>query len=305
MKLGFITSILDDWTFEEVVDFAAEQGFACLEVACWPNEEAERRYAGVCHIDADRVIAEETYRKHILEYVEKKKIELSALAYYPNILDGNEEKRKGNITHLKKVIDAASCLGVSVVTTFVGRNQTKTVEENFEEFDAVWPELIRFAEKRKIKIAIENCPMLFGREQWPGGQNLMTTPVIWRELFKRIESDSFGLNFDPSHFVWQKLDYIKPVSEFKEKLFHIHFKDIKLLRDKLEEYGTMAYPLDYMSPKIPGLGDVDWGKYVSALTDAGYDGYACIEIEDRAFEGSREKVKKSLILSKRYLEQFV
>ena len=156
-----------------------------------------------------------------------------------------------------------------------------------------------------VKIAIENCPMLFGEEQWPGGQNLMTTPPIWREVFKILDSDNLGINYDPSHFIWQMIDYIRPLYEFKDKIFHVHYKDIKIYRDKLESCGIMAYPLEYMSPKIPGLGDVDWGKYVSALTDIGYDGCTCIEIEDKAFEDSKEKVEKSLILSKRYLEKYV
>ena len=147
--------------------------------------------------------------------------------------------------------------------------------------------------------------MLFGRDQWPGGQNLMTTPAIWRKVFEILPSPNLGINYDPSHFVWQMIDYIRPLYEFKDKIFHVHYKDIKLYPDKLREVGIMAYPLDFMSPKLPGLGDVDWGKYVSALTDIGYDGYTCIEVEDRAFEGSREKVLDSLRLSKRYMEQFV
>ena len=185
-----------------------------------------------------------------------------------------------------------------MVTTFIGRDQTKSVEENFELFDRIWPEIIRFAEENQVRIGIENCPMLFGREQWPGGQNLACTPEIWQEMFRRIPSPYFGLNYDPSHFVWQMMDYISPIYEFKDRIFHVHFKDIKLYPERLKQTGILAYPLQYMQPKLPGLGDVDWGRYVSALTDIGYDGYACIEVEDRAFEGSREKVENSLVLSK-------
>lgn len=115
----------------------------------------------------------------------------------------------------------------------------------------------------------------------------------------------FRALYDPSHFVWQMMDYISPIYEFKDRIFHVHFKDIKLYPERLKQTGILAYPLQYMQPKLPGLGDVDWGRYVSALTDIGYDGYACIEVEDRAFEGSREKVENSLVLSKRYLDQFV
>ena len=147
--------------------------------------------------------------------------------------------------------------------------------------------------------------MLFGRDQWPGGQNIMTTPANWRRVFDILGSDNLGINYDPSHFVWQMIDYIKPIYEFKDKIFHVHYKDIKLYPDKLNEVGIMAYPLDFMSPKLPGLGDVDWGKFVSALTDIHYDGFTCLEVEDKAFEGSEEDVLNSLRLSKRYLDQFV
>lgn len=304
MKIGFVTSILEAYEYEEMIDTASALGFSCVEVACWPAGGAERRYAGVSHIDVGRVIEDASYREHILSYAKERKIEISALAYYPNTMDGDLEKRKENICHLKKVIRASALLGVYMTTTFIGRDQHKTIEENLALFDEVWPDIIRYAEENRVKIGIENCPMLFGADQWPGGQNLMTTPVIFRELFGRIESDHFGLNYDPSHFVWQGMDYIRPVYEFKDKIFHIHFKDIKIRKDKLAECGVMAYPLDFMQPKIPGLGDIDWGAFVSALTDTGYDGYACIEVEDRAFEDSREKVRKSLSQSKRYLEQF-
>ncbi|MDD3334178.1 MAG: sugar phosphate isomerase/epimerase [Eubacteriales bacterium] len=303
MKLGFVSAILDGWSFEEMIDTASEMGFGCVEVACWPQGKAERRYAGVSHINVDDLSDEKI--RYIQEYCAKRNVEISSLAFYPNTLDGDLEKRAFNVEHLKKVILASHKLGVNMVTTFIGRDQNKTVADNLQIVSQVWPSIVKLAEEQGVKIAIENCPMLFGADQWPGGQNLMTTPAIWRKVFKLLPSDNLGINYDPSHFVWQMIDYIKPLYEFKDKIFHVHYKDIKLYVDKLNECGTMAYPLDYMSPKLPGLGDVDWGRYVSALTDIGYDGCTCIEVEDRAFEGSKEKVLQSLRLSKRYMEQFV
>ena len=303
MKLGFVSAILDGWTFEEMIDTAANMGFSCVEVACWPVGKAERRYAGVSHINVDELTDEKA--AHILDYCQKRGVTISSLAFYPNTMDGNLEKRAAAVEHLKKVICASAKLGVNMVTTFIGRDQTKSVEENLELVREVWPPIIALAEEKGVKIAIENCPMLFGRDQWPGGQNLMTTPAIWRKVFEILPSDNLGINYDPSHFVWQMIDYIRPIYEFRDKIFHVHYKDIKLYPDKLNDVGIMAYPLDFMSPKLPGLGDVDWGKYVSALTDIGYDGCTCIEVEDRAFEGSREKILDSLRLSKRYMEQFV
>ena len=305
MKLGFVSAILDTWNYEEMMDFASEHGFECVEVACWPKGKAERRYAGVSHIDAERILLDDSYAEHIRTYSQEKGVEISSLAFYPNTMDGNPDKREAAVEHLKNVIQASAKLGINMVTTFIGRDQTKTVEENLEMVKEVWPPIITLAEECNVKVAIENCPMLFGADQWPGGQNLMTTPAIWRKVFNILPSENLGINYDPSHFVWQMIDYIKPIYDFKEKIFHVHYKDIKLYPDRLQECGIMAYPLDFMSPKLPGLGDVDWGKYVSALTDIGYDGNTCIEIEDKAFEGTKEKVEDSLILSQRYLKQFV
>lgn len=303
MKLGIVSAIYDGFTFEEAIDNAAANGCECIEVACWPQGKAERRYAGVSHIDVENTSPE--YIAYIKDYTAKKGVAISSLAFYPNTMDGNLEKRTANIEHLKKVIHMSALLGVNMVTTFIGRDQTKTVEENLELFKEIWPPIIKLAEEKGVKIAIENCPMLFGADQWPGGQNLFTTPALWRKMFELLPSDNFGINYDPSHFIWQQIDYIKPLYEFKDKIFHVHFKDIKLYRDKLDDVGIMGYPLDYMSPKLPGLGDVDWGKYVSALTDIGFDGYACIEVEDKAFEGSKERILDSVALSCRYMRQFV
>ena len=237
--------------------------------------------------------------------VASKGLEISSLAFYPNVLDPNTEKANAAIEHLKAVIRASGKLGVGMVTTFIGKDQYKTFEENVELFKAVWPGLIALAEECGVKVAIENCPMLFGADQWPGGQNLMCTPKIFRELFSIIPSPNFGLNFDPSHYVWQGLDYLKTVYDFADRIFHIHFKDIKLYPEKLKECGVLAYPLDYMSPKIPGLGDVNWGAFVSALNDIRFNGCAVIEVEDKAFEGSREDILNSIRLSKRYLDNYL
>lgn len=270
MKLGFVSAILDRSSFEEMIDTASELGFTCVEAACWPQGKAERRYAGVCHINTDRILAEEDYVQYIQEYCKKKQVEISSLAYYPNTLDGDTDKRNMAVEHLKKLILASHRLGIDMVTTFIGRDQNKTVEANLELVKEIWPPIMDLARENGVRVAIENCPMLFGADQWPGGQNLMTTPAIWDKVFEILPYENLGINYDPSHFVWQMIDYIKPIYKYKDKIFHVHYKDIKVYREKLDQVGITAYPLDYMSPKLPGLGDVDWGKYVSALTDIGY-----------------------------------
>ena len=304
MKFGVLTAIFDGMEFYDVVDFAAEHDLECLEVACWPaSGGAKRRYAGVCHIDAEALTPEKA--EEIKAYTAEKGVKISSLGYYPNTMDPDLEKRETYVNHIHALIDASAMLGVNMVTTFLGRDPKKDVEENLELVKEVWPPIIRHAEEKGVRIGIENCPMWFTKDEWPGGQNLMTTPANWRKVFAILDSPNFGINYDPSHFIWQQIDYIKPIYEFKDKIFHVHYKDIKLYRDKLADVGVMAYPLEYMSPKLPGLGDVDWGKYVSALNDIRYDGDSVIEVEDKAFEGSLEDAKKAVLLSARYLRNFI
>ncbi len=303
IKFGLLTAICEGMTFEEVVDFAAENNLECLEVACWPQGGAARRYAGVSHIDVANLTQEKA--DGIKKLCADKGVEISSLAYYPNPLDPDEEKRNSYTAHLYKLMDASAMLDVNMITTFIGRDPSKNVEENLELVKEIWTPLMRYAEEKGVKVAIENCPMLFTNDEWPGGQNIMTSPANWRKVFEVLDSLNLGINYDPSHFVWQQIDYIKPLYEFKDKIFHVHYKDIKIYQDKLADVGIMATPLQYMSPKLPGLGDVDWGKYVSALTDIGYDGYSVIEVEDKAFEKSLDDAKKAILLSAKYLRNFI
>lgn len=303
MELGIVSAIFAQNNYEEMIDIVAETGLECVEVACWPKGKAERRYAGVTHIDVANL--DDRKAKELLAYAFDRGISLSSLAYYPNPLDEDLERRQVAIDHLYHLIDAANLMDINMVTTFIGRMQSKSLSENLDEMEKVWKPILAYAEEKKVKVAIENCPMLFTEDEWPGGQNLMTTPAIWREVFSRLNSDYIGINYDPSHFIWQQIDYIDPLYEFKDKIFHVHYKDIKLYPNKLNDVGIMATPLQYMSPKLPGLGDVDWGKYVSALTDINYEGYTCIEIEDKAFEKDDEAVLNSVKLSYKYLKNFV
>jgi sugar phosphate isomerase/epimerase len=303
MKLGFVSAILPELSFEELVDYAASCGYKCIEVCCWPVGKAERRYAGVTHIDVDAL--DEHQVVSINNYLTNKGIEISALGYYPNPLDPDEERSNFYISHIKKVIDASAMLGINKINTFIGRDKNKSVDENFVTFKKVWKSLIRYAESKKVKVGIENCPMIFTNDEWPGGNNLATTPAIWRRMFSEIKSDYFGLNFDPSHLLWMQMDYLKPLYEFRDKLFHIHLKDARVYRDKLNDVGIMATPLEFHTPKLPGLGDIDWGKFISSLNDIRYKGPVCVEVEDKTFEGSIEDRKYSLVLCKRYLDKYL
>ena len=303
IKLGFVSAILADQTFEKVISFAGRTGYSCVEIMCWPVGKAERRYAGITHIDVANLSKKRI--KEIHDLLEQKGVSISGLGYYPNPLEADKKNAGRYITHIKKVIDAAGKLELKNVNTFIGRDHGGSVEDNFKRFKKVWPPIVKHAEKRGVKIGIENCPMFFTNDEWPGGKNLASSPAIWRRMFKEIPSANFGLNYDPSHLVWQFMDYIKPIYEFKNRIFHVHIKDAKVLHEKLNDVGILATPLSFHRPKLPGLGDVDWGKFFSALTDVGYNGAACVEVEDRSYEGSLQVRKKSLVQSREYLKQFL
>jgi sugar phosphate isomerase/epimerase len=202
-------------------------------------------------------------------------------------------------------MDVSAEMGVGMVTTFIGKDKTKTVEENLDLYEQIWTPLLRHAEKKKVRVGIENCPMYYTRNEFPGGNNLASTPYVWKEMFRRIPSDCLGLNYDPSHPYLLMADYIQPLYDFKEKIFHIHFKDIRIFRDKLDEYGAFSYPALWHAPKLPGLGGVDFAAFCSALNDIRYDGFACIEVEDRAYEAGVEDVKRGIEQSHRYMSQFM
>ncbi len=303
MQLGFVSAILADQSLEQVAKFARISGFDCVEVMCWPVSKAERRYAGVTHVNVTDFTPSQA--DDVLATMEKARVAISGLGYYPNPLSPNREESETAIAHLRKVIAAAPLLKLTRVNTFIGRDWTKSVDDNWPRFLAVWKPLIQFAADHGVKIGIEHCPMLFSKDEWPGGKNLAHSPKLWRRMFADIPGDSFGLNYDPSHMVWQMMDYLAPLREFREKLFHVHAKDVRLDVERLNDVGILAHPLEYHTPKLPGFGEVNWGKFFSVLTDVGYTGPVCVEVEDRAYEGSLEARQASLVQSCTYLRNFV
>lgn len=303
MKLGLLSAIFPDYTFEEVIDTASSLNLKSVELACWPTGDDKRRYAGVTHLNPDTLTPQRV--DEVKAYCKLKNVEISSLGYYSNPLSSDQSISDLSISHIYKLIDASSVLGINMVTTFIGRDQHLPLDQNLQKFQTVWTPIIQYAESKKVKIAIENCPMYFSNDEWPGGKNLAYSPKIFRAIFSMIKSDYFGLNFDPSHFVWQQMDYLKVLTEFKDKLFHIHLKDTKVLIDKLNDVGILATPLEYMTPKIPGLGDIDWKAFMETLKSTGYDGHCVLEIEDRDYEGSVESVLESIELSIKHVQPHI
>jgi sugar phosphate isomerase/epimerase len=304
MRLGLLTAAFPTLSLDEIADWAAANGFGALEVACWPaGEGAARRYAGVCHIDVDTL--DDDGAKRIVDGLAERGLVISALAYYPNPLDPDEAAARAAAEHLRKVVVAAERLGVEVVGTFVGRDRHRGVEENLERFGAVFPELVRFASEHGRKIAIENCPMIFSADEWPGGNNLAFAPAVWRSMFEIVPDANFGLNFDPSHLVWQFIDCPRAIREFGERIFHVHAKDVEVRTDGLYDWGVMSAGVGWQVPRLCGLGDVDWSDFFGALYSVGYDRVVSVEHEDRGFEGSVEAVQRGFAIARDNLAPYI
>ncbi|MFM8188635.1 MAG: sugar phosphate isomerase/epimerase family protein [Pirellula sp.] len=303
MQLGFVSAIVPELNLQQVIELASSIGYQTVELMCWPPSKADRRYAGVTHINVLEL--DESKVSSIRKMLESHRVSISGLGYYPNCLSSNQEEAERCCEHLKHVIAAAPKLGVCQVNTFIGRDHTKSVQDNWPRMLKTWRPIVDLAEKHSVRIGIENCPMIFTQDEWPGGKNIASSPAIWRKLFADLESPNLGLNYDPSHMVFQHMDYLKPIRDFIDRIFHVHAKDVRVDQHLLDQHGIFAHPNLYHFPKLPGLGDVKWGSFFSVLSDAGYQGPVCVEVEDRAYEGSLEDRKASLIQSHRYLSQFL
>jgi sugar phosphate isomerase/epimerase len=301
VKLGLMTAAFGRHTLEQVAAWSAGNGYEMLEVACWPAAGGDRRrYSGVSHIDVDRLDA-----GRVRDLLDRHGLQISSLAYYPNNLHPDPAQRREANTHLKKVVDAAAKLGVETIGTFAGRDKTKNVPDNFREFRRVWPRLVAYAESRGVRIAIENCPMIFSWDEWPGGTNLASTPAAWDEMFSIVPSESFGLNLDPSHLVWLMIDYERAARDYASRLFHVHAKDMEIDRDGLYRNGTLSLGMGWQIPRLPGLGQVDWGRFIGTLYRVGYDGVVSVEHEDRSFEQTQELVERGFLIARDVLRAYL
>ncbi len=302
MKLGFVSAILAELPLEQVLAFAADAGLSCVELMCWPVGRAERKYAGVSHVDVAGLT--QAQADDILAACARHGVTISGLGYYPNMLDPDPLVAEPAVAHFRKVVEAAPLLGVRTVNGFVGRDWRSTVDDNWPRFLATWKPIVLLAEDRGVRIGIENCPMLFTRDEWPGGKNLFTTPAVWRRAFADLDSPAIGLNYDPSHLVLQDMDPLAPLAEFRDRLFHVHAKDVKIDRHALDDVGRFDFPLRWHQPRIPGYGEIDWARFMGELQRVGYDGPVCIEVEDETFGRSLEGRQRAVRVARSTLAPF-
>jgi sugar phosphate isomerase/epimerase len=272
LRLGLLTAAFGDRPLEDVAAWASAAGFDALEMYCPPGREPSLPDG----------------------------IDVSALAYYPNNLDPDTRAREEAHDHLRRLVDAAQRLGVRLVCTFAGADPARPLEENLDEFRRVWPPLLGYAEERGVRIAIENCPMVFDRSRWPGGTNLAYCPAAWDAMFEAVPSPALGLNLDPSHLHWLGVDVERAVRDYGARILHVHAKDTEIRRDELHRRSVLSLGVGWQAGRIPGRGEIDWAGFVGALRDAGYDGVLSVEHEDHdvgieaGFELARDHLRPLL-----------
>jgi sugar phosphate isomerase/epimerase len=303
MKLGLLTAPFPETPLSDVADWTAAAGFTTIEIAAWPaSVGVARRYAGTSHIDVEDI--SDARASEVVDDMSQRGLEISGLGYYPNPLHPDHEHRQVVVDHLKKVIVAAGKLKVPVVNTFIGADRSLTQDENWEEATRVWPEIISAADANGVKIAIENCPMIFSKDEWPSGHNIAYNPKIWRRMFEEF-GETIGLNFDPSHLVWLMIDIESAIEEFGSRFYHFQAKDVMIDYRGLHENGTLSAGIGWQIPRLPGLGDIDWGRVFSALYRVGYDGPIIIEHEDIDFESTDELLKRGFLIARDILQPYI
>ncbi|KGO32224.1 sugar phosphate isomerase/epimerase family protein [Oenococcus alcoholitolerans] len=308
MNFGFLTGCLQDMTLPEKMKYAHEIGFTSLDVSCWPKDNT-RDYSG-SDIDVENLNSDQV--NEIKENQKKYDITFSSLAYYDNMLEPDLKIRKKYHDHLLAVIKAAGLLGVPLVGCFIGKDQNESLDKNFDEYEDIFSKYVSFAEDNGVKLMIENCPMIgWQSEGYPG--TFSYSPELWDEMFRRIPSSSFGLNFDPSHLDWLGIDYIQALRDYKDRIFHIDAKDMIVDKSKFYRYSIFGKKLDrlhgedsgFWTPVIPGLGDINWDQFYKVMKEIDFKGDFSIEHEDRRFAGNDTLVKKGLEFSFNYLNPII
>jgi sugar phosphate isomerase/epimerase len=303
MKLGFLTAPFPNTPLTEVAQWAGGNGFESLEIACWPQSKGPaRRYAGTSHIDVADL--SESRAGEIVDEVASHGLSISGLGFYPNPMHPDRETREAAIAHQKLVIEACAKMKVPFFNTFMGGDSSLHVDANWERALEIWPPIVEHAKAHGVRITIENCPMIFSHDEWPAGNNIAWSPYIWRRIIGEW-GDTVGLNYDPSHLVWLMIDQERFIREFGPSILHVQAKDVEIDRDGLYERGTLSGGIGWQIPRLPGLGEANWGRIFAALWRAGYDGDIIIEHEDRDFEGSDQLVKRGFLLARDILRPYI
>jgi len=267
MKLGLLTALT-----EQECKLAARIGYDCLEARCdWSTEQLARQAAR-------RKLADQA--KALLD---ASGLSISALAVY----QAGPLEAKAAVARFGAYVKMCGELGVGVITAMSGGDPAKGLDENLKAFQAVFSRVAPRAEDAGVRIAFENWPGLTGWFPPFGSTNVGFTPHVWERMFNLVDSEALGLEFDPSHLVWQGIDWAAALKRFASRIYHVHAKDTEVLEDRLAAEGFFS--AGWWRYRLPGYGSVDWHEFTSLLKEHGYDGAICVEHEDPVFSGKRRE----------------
>ncbi len=295
MKIGIFTAAFSDWPAKKVFDYVSKLGYQMVELASGGAVPATHLPDG----SVDSLLKGKA--SEFKEELKKYDLTVSALSFYENILDADANKRKQNVLGMKKTIEAAHSLDVTCINTSPGCSfdwgrwysfpfeNIEIYEKGWKEAKEGWTPILDFAANHNVRICIEAAPHSWG---------IAYNPDTTERMLKEIPHKSLGLNYDPSHFIWQMASPILPIKRFGSKIFHFHAKDTKIYPHIMKETGVMitgpwTAPRRSWRFRVPGWGDADWKGIISALMEIGYDNVLSLEFEDStmsAMDGAKKYI---------------
>ena len=279
MKIGFYTAVFGDQPLEMAAAWAADAGFDALE------------------LDAGRHIGDPARAGEAIELVRGHGLEVCTLTYFGSLMEPDPAARARNHAAIAALIDAAVEHGVPLVCTFPGRDPGLAEEENYRQLAGYYRPLAQRAARGDVQVILEN---------WPGPRvdYLATTPAGWARLFELAPEPNLGLNFDPSHLIWQGIEIEAALRGVAARVFLAHAKDTEIFADRLQQAGYFGS--GWWTYRLPGHGRIDWRRWLSQLRSAGFDGVVSIEHEDRDWGwpgGGVERRKEGLLEAQRVLRE--
>ncbi len=200
-------------------------------------------------------------------------IEISSISVFGNPMEHTpeaEETRKC----IRHAIDTAYLFGTKLVTGFTGREIGKSIPDNIARFKEIWAPIADYAAEKDVRFAFENCSM--GGNWNTGSYNIAHNPDAWNLMFEAVPASNIGLEWEPCHQMCQLIDPLPQIREWKERIFHIHGKDLTIRRDIIAKYGIRGnHP--WCRDRTPGFGDSNWTDIISELRAVGYQGNIDIE----------------------------
>ena len=297
---ALLTAQWADLPFTTVCELASKWGYDGLEIACWGD-----------HFDIHRAVNEPGYVEDRKEILASYTLKARALANHlvgPAVCDNPIDERHQGILperlwgdgeaegvrqraaeEMKDAARAAAKMGIPTVVGFTGSSIWHTVamfppvpaemiERGYQDFADRWNPILDVFDEEGVRFAHEVHPSEIAYDYW-------TTK---RSLEAIGHRSAFGLNFDPSHFMWQDLDPVGFLWDFQDRIYHVHLKESRKQLDGRN--GRLGSHLPWADPRrgwdfvSTGHGDVPWESIFRMLNFIGYEHSMSVEWEDAGMD---------------------